>query len=146
VKQPYYIHLAGDEPLVMAGLWDVWEGPEGPMHTYTILTTGGCRLTGPPLLLLPALQLSPAAITALCLPASQPARLAASILAGKCRRTCCPASIPACLPLAMPPMPLCSCADSSKRLQWLHDRMPVILRDREAQQLWLDTTDSAAMG
>ena len=29
-----------EEPLVFAGLYDVWEGPDGPMHTYTILTTG----------------------------------------------------------------------------------------------------------
>lgn len=30
-------------PLVMAGLWDVWQGSGGePLHTYTILTTGGC--------------------------------------------------------------------------------------------------------
>eukprot|EP00884_Botryococcus_braunii_P005722 jgi/Botrbrau1/15150/Bobra.0149s0019.1 len=27
--------------------------------------------------------------------------------------------------------------DSAKRLQWLHDRMPVILRDEEAVKLWL---------
>lgn len=101
-KQPYYIHLAptssgtsgndaaagdasgngsasagaGDgkqggkeqesEPFVMAGLYDVWDGPEGPMYTYTILTT-----------------------------------------------------------------------DSGKRLEWLHDRMPVILRTQQAQQAWL---------
>ena len=31
---------ADEEPLVFAGLYDVWDGPEGPMHTYTILTTG----------------------------------------------------------------------------------------------------------
>lgn len=29
-----------EEPLVLAGLWDVWHGAEGAMHTYTILTTG----------------------------------------------------------------------------------------------------------
>lgn len=59
--QPYHIYLAppkqeaaaagsssgsssssqGEEgPMVFAGLFDVWDGPEGPMHTYTILTTG----------------------------------------------------------------------------------------------------------
>ncbi|KAL4434364.1 hypothetical protein ABPG75_000805 [Micractinium tetrahymenae] len=75
-KQPYYIQLASpeggeEEPLVMAGLWDVWDGPEGPMHTYTILT-----------------------------------------------------------------------CDSSKRLEWLHDRMPVILRTREAQETWLQPGDN----
>jgi putative SOS response-associated peptidase YedK len=68
-KQPYYIHLAdAEEPMVMAGLWDTWQGPEGPLHTYTILT-----------------------------------------------------------------------CDASKRLEWLHDRMPVILRDRASQEEWLTT-------
>ena len=32
--------LVAREPLVLAGLWDKWEGPEGPLHTYTILTAG----------------------------------------------------------------------------------------------------------
>ena len=36
---------AEEEPLVMAGLWDVWDGPEGPLHSYTILTTGGHGLS-----------------------------------------------------------------------------------------------------
>lgn len=43
-KQPYYMHMKGDAPLVMAGLWDTWASAgEGLMHTYTILTTGACR-------------------------------------------------------------------------------------------------------
>ncbi len=33
-------------------------------------------------------------------------------------------------------------ADSSKRLEWLHDRMPVILRTREAQETWLQPGDN----
>lgn len=48
---------AGAEPpLVMAGLWDVWNSPEGELHTYTIITCGagwaggvgggGCRPWG----------------------------------------------------------------------------------------------------
>lgn len=70
IVQPYHIYLAppkneagssgsgsgsqeeqaAEEPMVFAGLWDVWDGPDGPMHTYTILTTGkrgrgGCRLS-----------------------------------------------------------------------------------------------------
>ena len=75
-KQPYYIHLAGDEPMALAGLWDTWHHSSadgGVLHTYTILTT-----------------------------------------------------------------------DSGKRLRWLHDRMPVILRTKEMQKLWLNTTDPAA--
>ena len=30
-------------------------------------------------------------------------------------------------------------ADSSPRLEWLHNRMPLILADEQARQLWLDT-------
>ncbi len=39
-KTPYWIHLAGRVPFVMAGLWERWE-PEGaaPLHSFTILTT-----------------------------------------------------------------------------------------------------------
>jgi putative SOS response-associated peptidase YedK len=29
--------------------------------------------------------------------------------------------------------------ESSERLKWLHDRMPVILKDEKAQELWIDT-------
>ena len=32
-----------EEPLVFAGLYDVWQGAEGHMHTYTILTTGAAQ-------------------------------------------------------------------------------------------------------
>ena len=40
-KQPYYIYRADEQPLVMAGLWESWNGPEAgePTETYTILTT-----------------------------------------------------------------------------------------------------------
>ena len=34
--------------------------------------------------------------------------------------------------------------DASPRLEWLHDRMPVILRDTDAQALWLDVDDPAS--
>jgi putative SOS response-associated peptidase YedK len=101
-KQPYYIYLVNEktgeeEPMAMAGLWDVWyhEGPgeetkktddvdgggdgnavqpREAMHTYTILTT-----------------------------------------------------------------------ESSPELQWLHDRMPVILKDEQAHQIWLDTTNTSSI-
>uniref|UniRef100_A0A1D2AAI6 Embryonic stem cell-specific 5-hydroxymethylcytosine-binding protein n=1 Tax=Auxenochlorella protothecoides TaxID=3075 RepID=A0A1D2AAI6_AUXPR len=44
-KQPYYVHFEGGRPMVMAGLWDTWQAQEGPMSTYTILTTdSGPRL------------------------------------------------------------------------------------------------------
>ena len=32
--------------MVMAGLWDVWQSREGPVHTFTILTTGAGSLAG----------------------------------------------------------------------------------------------------
>lgn len=46
-KQPYFIHRPDDEPLVFAGLWEVWRGPkdaEGertgePLRSCTIITT-----------------------------------------------------------------------------------------------------------
>ncbi|RMH21606.1 MAG: SOS response-associated peptidase [Acidobacteria bacterium] len=39
-KQPYFIHLKGRRPFLMAGLWDRWEkGPEGPIDSFTIITT-----------------------------------------------------------------------------------------------------------
>ncbi|MFH1763985.1 MAG: SOS response-associated peptidase [Gemmatimonadota bacterium] len=39
-KTPYWIHLAGRAPFVMAGLWERWD-PEGaaPLYSFTILTT-----------------------------------------------------------------------------------------------------------
>lgn len=69
-KVPYYIHLSDNSPMALAGLYDCWEGPEGPMYTYTILT--------------------------------------------------CP---------------------SSEKLEWLHDRMPVILGDEHSQEMWLHNPD-----
>ena len=35
--------------------------------------------------------------------------------------------------------------ESCPSLQWLHDRMPVILKDEAAQQMWLDTTDKSSI-
>lgn len=71
-KQPYYIYLENDEPMAMAGLYDVWRSEDGrKLKTYTILTT-----------------------------------------------------------------------DSGKKLGWLHDRMPVILKTDSQRQLWMDTTNS----
>lgn len=31
--------------------------------------------------------------------------------------------------------------DASKKLEWLHDRMPLILRNQDAQKLWLNVDD-----
>jgi putative SOS response-associated peptidase YedK len=40
-KQPWYIHAANGEPLAMAGLWELWDPPEGgtPVASCTIITT-----------------------------------------------------------------------------------------------------------
>lgn len=39
-KTPYWIHLAGREPFVMAGLWEKWNpGEAAPVYTFTVLTT-----------------------------------------------------------------------------------------------------------
>jgi putative SOS response-associated peptidase YedK len=38
-KQPYAIRSAGGELLAFAGIWDRWQGPEGPLDTCAILTT-----------------------------------------------------------------------------------------------------------
>ncbi|HEX9731138.1 MAG TPA: SOS response-associated peptidase [Thermoanaerobaculia bacterium] len=39
-KQPYHIHLVGQQPFAMAGLWDRWtKGEEGPIESFTIITT-----------------------------------------------------------------------------------------------------------
>lgn len=38
-KQPYYFKLKDSELLAFAGLWDRWRGPDGPLDTFTIITT-----------------------------------------------------------------------------------------------------------
>jgi putative SOS response-associated peptidase YedK len=39
-KQPFYFHHADGEPLVFAGLWDLWLDAEGqPLRSCTIITT-----------------------------------------------------------------------------------------------------------
>lgn len=44
-KQPYYIRRVGDEPFLMAGLWESWKKGEKPLETCTILTTSPNQLT-----------------------------------------------------------------------------------------------------
>lgn len=41
VKQPWYIHAASGEPLAFAGLWELWDPPDGavPLASCTIITT-----------------------------------------------------------------------------------------------------------
>ena len=39
-KTPYYIHMKDRKPFAIAGLWDVWNSPEGDsLRTCTIITT-----------------------------------------------------------------------------------------------------------
>jgi putative SOS response-associated peptidase YedK len=40
-KQPWYIHAASAEPLALAGLWELWDPPDGgaPLASCTIITT-----------------------------------------------------------------------------------------------------------
>lgn len=38
-KQPYYIHAADDEPLLLAGLWESWGRHDRSIESFTIITT-----------------------------------------------------------------------------------------------------------
>lgn len=38
-KQPYYITPAEGGIMVLAGLWEVWDQGDGPLETFTIITT-----------------------------------------------------------------------------------------------------------
>jgi putative SOS response-associated peptidase YedK len=47
-KQPYYIRLANDEPIGLAGLWELWVGPGGAsLESCTIITTDANDFTRP---------------------------------------------------------------------------------------------------
>jgi putative SOS response-associated peptidase YedK len=48
-KQPWYIHAASAEPLAFAGLWELWDPPDGgpPLASYAILTTRGNEFMRP---------------------------------------------------------------------------------------------------
>jgi len=38
-KTPYFISDVSEQPLLMAGIWDIWEkGPGEPLHSFTIIT------------------------------------------------------------------------------------------------------------
>lgn len=38
-KQPFFIRRKDTEPMLLAGLWEAWEGPESYLESCTILTT-----------------------------------------------------------------------------------------------------------
>ncbi|MBS1712521.1 MAG: SOS response-associated peptidase [Armatimonadetes bacterium] len=42
-KQPYFIHRADGEMMAMAGIWEEWEGPQGTVETFSVLTTDANR-------------------------------------------------------------------------------------------------------
>ena len=46
-KQPFHIRMRDGRPFAFAGLWEYWEGPEGPgIDSCTILTTTANELVG----------------------------------------------------------------------------------------------------
>ena len=38
-KQPFYIRPMGDELFGLAGITELWHGPDGPLHTVSLITT-----------------------------------------------------------------------------------------------------------
>jgi len=45
-KQPLYVHLKGNSPMVLAGLWESWKSPDGEaVDSCSILTTASNGLT-----------------------------------------------------------------------------------------------------
>jgi putative SOS response-associated peptidase YedK len=47
-KQPYAFHMADDEPLAFAGLWDAWKAPDGSvLESFSIVTTEANALMAP---------------------------------------------------------------------------------------------------
>lgn len=44
-KTPYFIHMANDEPMALAGIWESWQSPDGSStDTCAILTTSANEL------------------------------------------------------------------------------------------------------
>jgi putative SOS response-associated peptidase YedK len=46
-KQPYCFRPLDEKPWAFAGLWEHWQGPEGPVKSCCILTTGANDLVRP---------------------------------------------------------------------------------------------------
>ena len=46
-KQPYCFRLRGERPWAFAGLWERWQGPDGPVESCAILTTEANELVRP---------------------------------------------------------------------------------------------------
>lgn len=47
VKQPYFVRRRDGRPMALAGLWDLWRGPDGPVGSCTIVTTDANPLLEP---------------------------------------------------------------------------------------------------
>jgi putative SOS response-associated peptidase YedK len=45
-KKPYFIYLLDKSPMALAGVWEYWKGPEGPIESFSILTTSANRVVG----------------------------------------------------------------------------------------------------
>ena len=45
-KHPYYIRPAGDELFGLAGITELWNGPDGPLHNVSLITTAPNELMG----------------------------------------------------------------------------------------------------
>jgi putative SOS response-associated peptidase YedK len=43
-KQAFYIARPDERPFALAGLWERWNSPEGPVETFTVLTTAANAL------------------------------------------------------------------------------------------------------
>ncbi len=46
-KQPYYFRRRDGRPFAFAGLWEHWQGPQGPLESCTLLTTEANDLVRP---------------------------------------------------------------------------------------------------
>ena len=47
-KQPYFIRVKGAALFSFAGLWSSWQGPDGPLESFTVITTAANEaLAGP---------------------------------------------------------------------------------------------------
>ncbi len=46
-KQPYFVRMADGKPFALGGLWERWDGPDGPIASCTILTTDVNALLAP---------------------------------------------------------------------------------------------------
>jgi putative SOS response-associated peptidase YedK len=46
-RQPVHVRRRDGAPMALAGLWEEWRGPDGPVRSYTIVTTSANELMAP---------------------------------------------------------------------------------------------------